>query len=148
MKKITRKGFTLIELLAVIVLLAIIVGVAYRIIIQRLNKGKRDNFVNTYNTVIKEIGNRLIMNQEITCTDTSTEPCYKMYNLNGNSYNLTITRNQTNQKYTVTLIGRGDNSKIEMNDAQVQACIKATGATTCTGYSGTNGPKIEGQIDY
>ena len=50
MKKLNRKGFTLVELLAVIVILAIVVGIALTTVLPTLKKSRKEAFELTPNT--------------------------------------------------------------------------------------------------
>jgi prepilin-type N-terminal cleavage/methylation domain-containing protein len=50
MKKLNRKGFTLVELLAVIVILAIVVGIALTTVLPTLKKSRQEAFLLTANT--------------------------------------------------------------------------------------------------
>ena len=51
MKRLNRKGFTLVELLAVIVILAIVVGITIVTVIPTLKKSRQQAFELTANTV-------------------------------------------------------------------------------------------------
>lgn len=51
MRKLNRKGFTLVELLAVIVILAIVVGIALTTVLPTLKKSRQEAFDLTANTV-------------------------------------------------------------------------------------------------
>ena len=50
MRKLNRKGFTLVELLAVIVILAIVVGIALTTVLPTLKKSRQEAFDLTANT--------------------------------------------------------------------------------------------------
>ena len=50
MKKLNRKGFTLVELLAVIVILAIVVGITLVTVLPTLKKSRQDAFEITAQT--------------------------------------------------------------------------------------------------
>ncbi len=50
MRKLNRKGFTLVELLAVIVILAIVVGIALTTVLPTLKKSRQEAFNLTANT--------------------------------------------------------------------------------------------------
>ena len=50
MKKLNRKGFTLIELLAVIVILAIVMGVATTSVLSAMNNSRRSSLLNSAKT--------------------------------------------------------------------------------------------------
>ena len=51
MKRLNRKGFTLVELLAVIVILAIVVGITLVTVLPSLKKARQEAFELTANTV-------------------------------------------------------------------------------------------------
>lgn len=51
MKRLNRKGFTLVELLAVIVILAIVVGITLVTVLPSLKKARQESFDLTANTV-------------------------------------------------------------------------------------------------
>ena len=51
MKRLNRKGFTLVELLAVIVILAIVVGITLVTVLPSLKKARQESFELTANTV-------------------------------------------------------------------------------------------------
>lgn len=149
MKKINKKGFTLIELLAVIVLIALLGILGANVIVERLNKGRRDSFASTYNTIKKEIGNKIVMEEDADCTSgAGATNCEAKYDINGANYQLTITDDTTNEQYVIILVGKGSNGKIKLNSNQIKACEEATHGT-CYGYvKDSKVPTITGSVKY
>jgi len=79
MKKLNRKGFTLVELLAVIVILAIVVGITLVTVLPTLQKTRQDAFEVTAQTAADTIEKQYqlsLIGQETTLTKfgTSTSP--------------------------------------------------------------------------
>lgn len=58
MKKLNKKGFTLVELLAVIIILALVVGITIPLVLTTSNGAKRSTFQSTANTLADWIKNQ------------------------------------------------------------------------------------------
>ena len=58
MKKLNKKGFTLVELLAVIIILALVVGITIPLVLTTSNGAKRSVFQSTANTLADWIKNQ------------------------------------------------------------------------------------------
>lgn len=127
MKKLDKKGFTLVELLAVIVLLAIVGVVGANLILTRLNKGKRDTFINTYNDIKKEITNQVVLGEDPICSTAAT--CATKYNISSADYNLTVADDGAGN-YKITLTGIGTFKNIDLSKAT--DCTSKTSATSCS----------------
>ena len=63
MKKLNRKGFTLVELLAVIVILAIVVGIALVTVLPTLDKSKQKSFEVAVDTIRVYIQDQVDLSQ-------------------------------------------------------------------------------------
>ena len=88
MKKLNRKGFTLVELLAVIVILAIVVGISLVTILPTLEKSREKSFevaVDAIRTYIQEQTEMALLSGDLhgvaynaevaTCPDEPGEEC-------------------------------------------------------------------------
>ncbi len=76
MKKLNRKGFTLVELLAVIVILALVVGITIPLVLSTSNSAKRSTFQSSANMLADWVKNQydaISLSSLGTETDLSTE---------------------------------------------------------------------------
>ena len=110
MKKLNRKGFTLVELLAVIVILAIVVGITLVTLLPTIEKSRKDGFDIAVEAVQKYIQDQVDMeavgglsttgvayNQAVAQATSGTENTGDVLKAAGN-YNTNITA----IKWTVT----------------------------------------------
>ncbi len=101
MKRLNRKGFTLVELLAVIVILAIVVGIALTTVLPTLKKSRQNAFELTADTaadylekqyqltLIGDIsGNTLEMDSVPTTATAMQEIDFKRAGLKASNYNV------------------------------------------------------------
>lgn len=65
MKKMNKKGFTLVELLAVIVILALIMGIAIVSMSGVLDSAKKSTMKETAASIIAGVRNQLVLNNEL-----------------------------------------------------------------------------------
>lgn len=63
MKKLNRKGFTLIELLAVIVILAVVMGIAANSVLTSMNNARGGSLLDSAEIIRKDMINRLMSAQ-------------------------------------------------------------------------------------
>ncbi len=82
MKKLNRKGFTLVELLAVIVILAIVVGIALVTVLPTLDKSKEKSFDIAVDAI------RTYIQEQVDLSQLSSD-------IRGNSYNQAIATCET-----------------------------------------------------
>lgn len=120
-----KKGFTLIELLAVIALLAIVGVFAGRAIFQRLSSARQDAAMSTYNTIYKEVQNRVVLAESDIACDSDTACTTNGYEFNANEYDLSIVN--SDGIYTITL--KLNNGKLD--SSHITKCAQETRAT-CT----------------
>ena len=71
MKKLNKKGFTLVELLAVIVVLAIIIGIASTRVLATINKSRMESFDRAMDMVVSNA--KTAMAQSLTGTISQTD---------------------------------------------------------------------------
>lgn len=69
MKKMNKKGFTLVELLAVIVILALIMGIAIVSMSGVLNSAKESTMRETAASIISGVRNNLVLNNKLVTGD-------------------------------------------------------------------------------
>ena len=100
MKKLNRKGFTLIELLAVIVILAVVMGIAANSVLNSMNKARGGSLLDSAQVIARGMDQRLMAVQvdgTSTITGTSlvvgttgasyiSEAVGKEYGLNATDY--------------------------------------------------------------
>ena len=107
MKKLNRKGFTLIELLAVIVILAVVMGIATNSVLSSMNNARGGSLLDSAEMIKRDMSNRLMSAQlnsttggVITGTTINvgtTSASYistdlgKEFGLSANDYNLATT---------------------------------------------------------
>lgn len=130
MKRLNRKGFTLVELLAVIVILAIVVGITLVTVLPTLKKSRQEAFNLTAQTAadyvekqyqLSLVGSNISGNTlEITDFGTSTKPHdisdeeFEKAGLKASNYDC------TNNKVCTWYI----------NESTGRACVKLTRSTT------------------
>ncbi len=136
MKKLNRKGFTLVELLAVIVILAIVVGIALTTVLPTLKKSRQNAFDLTANTAADYF-----------------EKQYSLYLIGENTYefttdNLTKTNNMTDNDYQAAGL-KADNYQSgtgtwEINEETARACVILYPSTDGQYYDATGPAKSDG----
>ena len=118
-----KKGFTLVELLAVIVVLAIILGIAATRVVATINKSRTDSFVSSYKMVIRAVNNRLQLGASdistLTCNDTAA--CASKYDLDISSdeYDLKVAASTNDLIVTMTGASGGKYSDIKITNNDV-----------------------------
>ena len=138
MKKLNKKGFTLVELLAVIVVLAIILGIAATRVIATINKSRMESFDRAMDMVVSNA--KTAAAQSLTGTIDVDD--IKAATDNPGSF--TITYDDTNRILTITAVS-GTNF--------ATAKKTATGFTPNTKYcyktnvTGTTMPSIVTKLD-
>lgn len=130
MKRLNRKGFTLVELLAVIVILAIVVGIALTTVLPTLKKSRQNAFDLTANTAADYLEKQyqLSMIGEVDPstipTQDSTDQAKKMEDTDfakaglkaGNYDNGTWYIDTTKNRACVTLTKSDDGQYYDAND--------------------------------
>ena len=83
MKKLNRKGFTLVELLAVIIILAIVVGITIPAVLTTVDKARKEAFQTAADTAAdwldRQYQSYLIGDETLSAVDAA----YKLYCPNG-----------------------------------------------------------------
>ena len=146
MKRLNRKGFTLVELLAVIVILAIVVGITLVTVLPTLKRSRQAAFDLTAQTAADFLekqneltlvgdvsGDTLVMNSIPTTETSMTSDDFKMAGLKPENY----------------VIGtNGSGSTWYINSATDRACVKLIAMTrTNAGEDGTAGEYYDVETD-
>lgn len=146
MKKLNRKGFTLVELLAVIVILAIVVGITLVTVLPTLKKSRQDAFEITAQTAADYLGKQyeLYSIGEIATINTNIKSSFDGLTFDattGKSASITFSAD------TIRAAGLKPENYISgewyINKNTGRACVKLTASTNTTATAGTNNLKGE-----
>ena len=138
MTKLNKNAFTLVELLAVIVIFAIILGIAATRVVATINKSRTDSFVSSYKMVIKAVNNRLQLGEAditaLTCNNTAT--CASIYDLDisPEEYDLKVAKSNDNLIVTMagTSGGKFEDIKLTTSDVEDSFSIYNNGKDNTT----------------
>lgn len=134
MKKMNKKGFTLIELLAVIVVLAIVMVIATQKITDVINSSRSNAFISSYKMIVKQINTNMVTNtDDIQCGGKGERDCKEVYDIS-DDYNLTVTDDTTNNKYTIKLTGNATGKFKNLNLTKYGDASSATKNGNTTEY--------------
>ena len=157
MKRLNRKGFTLVELLAVIIILAIVVGITIPAVLTTTSKAKAKAFKTAAQTSADwidrqvQIQNNGLVENEMATLDPSFEDAMEAYD-DENGLTLDTTDSGsfgTMSKKFIYAAGLNPNniSKLYFKISSGRACVKLT-ATSNGDYAGvgtgTNNNEMEG----
>ena len=132
MKKILKnnKGFTLIELLAVIVVLAIIMVIATQQVNKTISKSRANSFIESYQMIAKQVKTFIASDEDADCADNAA--CLTKYDL-ADDYKLSVTKESTNDKYTIKLEANTTAGKFKNVDLTKYGDVATT--STATSYT-------------
>ena len=109
--KLNKKGFTLIELLAVVVILAIVMGISGSSVINSMNRARRSSLLSAAQSAANKI-NEWVAEDELTYTDSER--------ILGNAFVSYIASDSAKEKWkclsSLSNEGAGKNSNISASD--------------------------------
>ena len=137
MKRLNRKGFTLVELLAVIVILAIVVGITLVTVLPTLKKSRQEAF----NLTAQTVADYLEKQYQLTIIGSISGDTLEMTSIPNSS-------NYSEGNMTADDVKRAGlkpenytSGTWYINTSTSRACVKLTASTNTTATAGTNNLK-------
>ena len=116
MKKINTKGFTLVELLAVIMVLAIIMGIAIQSVQRIIKNNRRDSFVSSVDMVVEAAETACMQDGSYNNVPSYIEGDYS----NGNDDIIIYTTKNNGEAYLIRVRARAGGNYEDLTWADVK----------------------------